>query len=188
MAAVGMAVGCLQRQRLVRSGHARVLGELIGVAVPGTEVHPRVPAVIDPRLEEDLHCCRPQFSGGGVDVVDQEPRDGAGGEGAVDVTVASKDLDLTGCRFGADERQFPFRLHPGGSPPLQRSPTDPIHKLILDPVPNPQRTRRPGTRTSPAMHRAWSDGDQPTNLDDLTNAWPLIDTMGTARTRTSQLT
>jgi hypothetical protein len=41
----------------------------------------------------------------------------------------------------------------------QRSPTDPIHKLILDPVPNPQRTRRPGTRTSPAMHRAWSDGD-----------------------------
>jgi hypothetical protein len=29
---------------------------------------------------------------------------------------------------------------------------------------------------------------QPTNLDDLTNAWPLIDTMGTARTRISQLT
>jgi hypothetical protein len=70
----------------------------------------------------------------------------------------------------------------------QRSPTDPIHKLILDPVPN---HREPAGLVREQVLRCIVPGvtaTQPTNLDDLTNAWPLIDTMGTARTRISQLT
>ena len=98
MAAVGMAVGCLQRRRLVRSGHARVLSELIEVAVWGAEVHLGVPAVIDPRFEEDLHSGGSQLGDRAVDVVDQEAGDGAGGEVAVDITVATKDLDLAAVR------------------------------------------------------------------------------------------
>jgi hypothetical protein len=39
----------------VGSGDARVLGELIDVAVWGAEVHPGVAAVVDPGLIEDLH-------------------------------------------------------------------------------------------------------------------------------------
>jgi hypothetical protein len=114
MAAVGMAVGCLQRQRLVRSGNARVLSELIDVAVRGTEVYPGVPAVIDPGLEEDLRSCRSQFSGGGVDVVDQEPRDGAGGEWRL--TSLSRPKTSTLLPSGSFSIQNPGRSSSRGRP------------------------------------------------------------------------
>jgi hypothetical protein len=61
----------------VRSGDARVLGELIDVAVRGAEVDPGVAAVVDLGLEEDLNAGGPQLSSCGLDiVVDQEPDDG----------------------------------------------------------------------------------------------------------------
>jgi hypothetical protein len=49
-----MAVGCLQRRFLVRSGDARVLGELIDVAVRGAEVDPGVAAVVDPGGQQQV--------------------------------------------------------------------------------------------------------------------------------------
>jgi len=67
----------------VWSGDARVLGELIDVAVRGAEVDPGVAAVIDPGLVEDLYAGGPQLGGRGLDVVDQEPGHWAGGEVAV---------------------------------------------------------------------------------------------------------
>jgi hypothetical protein len=77
----------------VGSGDARVLGELVDVAVRGAEVDPGVPAVVDSGLEEDLHAGGPQLGGCGRDVVDQEAGDRASGEVAVDRTVGSEDLD-----------------------------------------------------------------------------------------------
>src|SRR5829696_982390 len=79
---------------LVRSGDARILGELIDVAVRGAEVDPGVPTFVDSGLIEDLHTGGPQLRGRGLDVVDQEPGDRAGGEVAVDFTVGAEDLDL----------------------------------------------------------------------------------------------
>jgi hypothetical protein len=67
--------------RFQRSGDARVLGELIDVAVRGAGVDPGVPTFVDPGLLEDLHACGPQFGGRVLDVVDQEPGDRAGGDG-----------------------------------------------------------------------------------------------------------
>jgi hypothetical protein len=58
------------RAALVWSGDARVLGELIEVAVRGAEVDPGVAAVIDPGLIEDLHAGGPQLGRRGMDVVD----------------------------------------------------------------------------------------------------------------------
>ena len=57
------------------SGDARVLGELVEVAVRGAEVDPGVAAVVDPGLEEDLHAGGSQLGGCGLEVVDQEPSD-----------------------------------------------------------------------------------------------------------------
>jgi hypothetical protein len=68
------------RAALVWSGDARVLGELIEVAVRGAEVDPGVAAVVDPGFQEDLHPGGPQLGRRGVDVVDQEAGDRAGGE------------------------------------------------------------------------------------------------------------
>ena len=82
----------------MRSGDARVLGELIDIAVWGAEVDPGIAAVIDPGLIEDLDAGGPQLGGCGVDVVDQEPGDRAGGEVPVDVGVGSEDLDLAAVR------------------------------------------------------------------------------------------
>jgi hypothetical protein len=57
-------------------------------------VHPGVPAIVDPRLKDDLDTGRPQPRGRVLDVVDQESGDRAGGEVAVDRTVRAEDLDL----------------------------------------------------------------------------------------------
>jgi hypothetical protein len=77
----------------VGSGDARVVGELVDVAVRGAEVDPGVAAAVDPGLIEDLHAGGAQFGGCGRDVVDQEPGDRAGDELAVDRTVGPEDLD-----------------------------------------------------------------------------------------------
>jgi hypothetical protein len=60
----------------VRSGDAGTLCELVDVAVRRAELHPRVPAVVDLRLQEDLHAGEPQLGGRGLDVVDEEPTTG----------------------------------------------------------------------------------------------------------------
>jgi hypothetical protein len=57
-------------------------------------VHPGVAAVVDRWLKEDLNAGGPQFVSRGMDVVDQEPGDGSGGEVAVDRTVGSKTSTL----------------------------------------------------------------------------------------------
>src|SRR4029453_5995630 len=75
-------------------GDARVLGELIDVAVRGAEVDPGVPTFVDSGLIEDLHTGGPQFGGRVLDVVDHKPGHRASGEGAVNRTVGSEDHDL----------------------------------------------------------------------------------------------
>jgi hypothetical protein len=47
----------------LRSGDARVLGELVDVAVRGAKAHPAVAAVVDPGLVEDLHAGGPKLGG-----------------------------------------------------------------------------------------------------------------------------
>jgi hypothetical protein len=76
------------------SGDARVLGELVEVAVRGAEMDPGIAALVEPRVEEDLHASGSQLGGRGLDVVDQESGHRAGGEVPIDIGVEAEDLDL----------------------------------------------------------------------------------------------
>jgi hypothetical protein len=116
--------------RLVRSGDARVLGELIDVAVRGAEVDPGVPTFVDSGLIEDLHTGGPQFGGRVLDVVDQEPGDRASGEVAVTVTCVSTS-------------STPWRPWSTGQTPTRRWPSSIassawIHRRIANSMASPQ--------------------------------------------------
>jgi hypothetical protein len=78
---------------LLWSRNARILGELIDVAVRRTEVHPGIAALVL-LGEQNLDSIGPKLIGDGPDVVYEEAGDRTGREVAIHVAVRSEDLDL----------------------------------------------------------------------------------------------
>ena len=59
----------------MRPRNARILGELIDVAVRRTEVHPGITAFVL-LSKEDVNPVEPKLTGGRLDVVNKEPATG----------------------------------------------------------------------------------------------------------------
>ena len=82
----------------MRPRNARILGELIDVAVRRAEVHPGIAAFVLLSEQEDFNPVGPKLGGGRLDVVNKEACDGTRREVAIDVAVGSKDLNLATVR------------------------------------------------------------------------------------------
>jgi hypothetical protein len=82
----------------MRPRNARILGELINVAVRRAEVHPGITAFVLLSEQEDFNPVGPKLAGGRLDVVNKEACDRTRREVAIDVTVGSKDLNLATVR------------------------------------------------------------------------------------------
>ena len=95
---------------LMRPRNARILGELIDVAVRRTEVHPGITAFVL-LSKEDVNPVGPKLTGGRLDVVNKEACDRARREVAIDVAVGSKDLHLATVRQlqHTESRKVDFR-------------------------------------------------------------------------------
>jgi hypothetical protein len=76
---------------LHRSRNARILGELINVAVWRPKVHPGI-TVLVLRGVQDLYAAGSEFAGRRIYVVDQKPHNRPGREVTVHVSVGSEDL------------------------------------------------------------------------------------------------
>jgi hypothetical protein len=94
----------------MRPRNARILGELIDVAVRRTEVHPGITAFVL-LSKEDVNPVEPKLTGGRLDVVNKEACDRARREVTIDVTVGSKDLHLATVRQlqHTESRKVDFR-------------------------------------------------------------------------------
>jgi hypothetical protein len=77
----------------MRPRNARILRELIDVAVRRTEVHPGITAFVL-LSKEDFNPVGPKLTGGCSDIVNEEACDWTRREVAIDVGVGSKDLHL----------------------------------------------------------------------------------------------
>lgn len=76
---------------LHRSRNARILGELIDVAVWRPKVHPGITVLVF-RGVQDLYAAGSEFAGRRIYVVHQKPHNRPGREVTVHVSVGSKDL------------------------------------------------------------------------------------------------
>jgi hypothetical protein len=83
---------------LVRPRNARILRELIDVAVRRAEVHPGITAFVLLSEQEDFNPVGPKLTGSRLNVVNKEACDGTRREVAIDVAVGSKDLNLATVR------------------------------------------------------------------------------------------
>jgi hypothetical protein len=83
---------------LIRPRNARILGELIDVAVRRTEVHPGITAFVLLSKQEDFNPVGPKLTGGRSDIVNEEACDRTRREMTIDVAVGSKDLNLATVR------------------------------------------------------------------------------------------
>jgi len=81
----------------MRPRNARILRELVDVAVRRTEVHPGVTALVL-LSKENVNPVGPKLTCGRLDVVNKEACDRAGREVTIDVAVGSKDLHLATVR------------------------------------------------------------------------------------------
>jgi hypothetical protein len=95
----------------MRPRNARILGELIDVAVRRAEVHPGITDFVRLSEQEDFNPVGPKLTGGRLDVVDQEACDWARREVTIDVAVGSKDLHLATVRQlqHTESRKLEFR-------------------------------------------------------------------------------
>ena len=100
---------------LMRPRNARILGELIDVAVRRTEVHPGITAFVL-LSKENFNPVGPKLTGGCSDIVNKEACNWTRREVTIDVAVGSKDLHL------ATVRQLHTR-NPGRSSSDRRSRT-----------------------------------------------------------------
>ena len=81
----------------MRPRHARILRELIDVAVRRTEVHPGITAFVL-LSKENFNPVGPKLTGGCSDIVNKEACNRARREVTIDVAVGSKDLHLATVR------------------------------------------------------------------------------------------
>jgi hypothetical protein len=95
----------------MRPRNARILGELIDVAVRRAEVHPGIAAFVLFSEQEDFNPVGLKLTGGRLDVVNKEACDGTRREVAIDVAVGSKDLHLATVRQlqHTESRKVEFR-------------------------------------------------------------------------------
>jgi hypothetical protein len=96
---------------LIRPRNARILGELIDVAVRRAEVHPGITALVLLSEQEDFNPIGPKLGGGRLDIVDKEACDRTRCEVAINVAVGSKDLNLATVRQlqHTESRKIQFR-------------------------------------------------------------------------------
>src|SRR5215213_11197159 len=85
------------RRCLLRSRNARILGELVDVAVRRTKVHPRIAALVL-LGEQNLDSIGPKLIGDRLNVVYEKAGDRTGREVAIHVAVWSEDLDFAAVR------------------------------------------------------------------------------------------
>jgi hypothetical protein len=95
----------------MRPRNARILGELIDVAIRRAEVHPGITAFVPFSEQEDFNPVGPKLTGSRHDVVNKEACDGTRREVAIDVTVGSEDLNLATVRQlqHTESRKVEFR-------------------------------------------------------------------------------
>ena len=94
----------------MRPRNARILRELIDVAVWRTEVHRGIAAFVL-LSKQDFNPVGPKLTGGCCDIVDKEACDRARREVTIDVTVGPKDLHLATVRQlqHTESRKVDFR-------------------------------------------------------------------------------
>jgi hypothetical protein len=94
----------------MRPRNARILRELIDVAVRRTEVHPGITAFVL-LSKEDFNPVGPKLTGGCSDIVNKEARNWTRRKVTIDVAVGSKDLHLATVRQlqHTEPRKIEFR-------------------------------------------------------------------------------
>ena len=99
------------RRALVRPRNARILGELINVAVRRAEVHPGITAYVLLSEQEDFNPVGLKLAGGRLDIVYEKACDRTGREMTIDIAVRSKDLNLASVRQlqQTESRKVEFR-------------------------------------------------------------------------------
>src|SRR5512133_3034629 len=96
---------------LHRSRNARILGELIDVAVWRPKVHPGISALVF-RGVQDFDASGPEFAGRCIDVVHKKPNNRPGREVTVHVGVRSKDLHFAAVRQLEHPKPWKIKVRP----------------------------------------------------------------------------